>query len=70
MSSVDQAVYLAHRRMGTQVGSVSMLFCGHVDLENGFEHDRRRRHDHAIHESRHDCVELHLGPAKLWDLRR
>jgi hypothetical protein len=25
---------------------------------------------HAIRHSRHDCVELHLGPANLWDLRR
>jgi hypothetical protein len=26
--------------------------------------------DESVQHSWHDCVELHLGPANLWDLRR
>jgi hypothetical protein len=26
--------------------------------------------DESVEHSWHDCVELHLGPANLWDLRR
>ena len=30
----------------------------------------RRPLDDFVLESSHGCVELHLGPANLWDLRR
>ena len=41
-----------------------------VRLEDWFQHQLGSGLDHPIAGRRHDCVELHLGPANLWDLRR
>ena len=62
--------YPVYRFMSCPIGTISKRSRLEVCLKDRLQYELERPLHHSIPDSRYDCVELHLGPANLWDLRR